>query len=44
MFFLVAGRCDGHHRGWQPKTYVKPEAAIKVIELLMVSGMSLETC
>jgi hypothetical protein len=25
-------------------TYVKPEAAIKVFELLMMSGMLLETC
>jgi len=28
----------------QPQTYVKPEVAIKVFELLMMSGMSLETC
>jgi hypothetical protein len=28
----------------QPETYVKPEAAIKVFELLMMSGVSLETC
>jgi len=28
----------------QPQTYVKPEAAITVFELLMMSGMSLETC
>jgi hypothetical protein len=28
----------------QPQTYVKPEAAITVFELLMMSGVSLETC
>jgi len=28
----------------QPQTYVKPEAAITVVELLMVSGVSPETC
>ena len=28
----------------QPKTYVKPEAAITVFELLMMGGVSLETC
>jgi hypothetical protein len=27
----------------QPQTYVKPEAAITVFELLMTSGVSLET-
>jgi hypothetical protein len=27
----------------QPQTYVKPEAAITVFELLMMSGVSLET-
>jgi hypothetical protein len=27
----------------QPQTYVKSEAAITVFELLMMSGMSLET-
>jgi hypothetical protein len=37
--FLVAGRS-----GWQPKTYVKPEAAITVFELLMMGGVSPETC
>jgi len=40
--FLVAGRCDGSGR--QPKTYVKPEAAITVFELLMMGGVSPETC
>jgi hypothetical protein len=29
--------------GRQPKTYVKPEVAIKVFELLIMSGISLET-
>jgi hypothetical protein len=33
---------DGNCR--QPQTYVKPEAVITVFELLMMSGMSLETC
>ena len=28
----------------QPQTHVKPEAAITVFELLMMSGVSLETC
>jgi hypothetical protein len=28
----------------QPKTYVKPEAEITVFELLMMGGMSPETC
>jgi hypothetical protein len=28
----------------QPKTYVKPEAAIRVFELLMMGGVSPETC
>jgi hypothetical protein len=44
--FLVAGRCDGssHCSGWQTKTYVKPEPAITVFELLMMGGMSPETC
>jgi hypothetical protein len=33
-----------HRSGRQPKTYVKPEAAITVFELLMMGGVSLETC
>jgi len=28
----------------QPQTYITPEAAITVFELLMMSGVSLETC
>jgi hypothetical protein len=28
----------------QPQTYVKLEAAITVYELLMISGVSFETC
>jgi len=36
--FVVAGSCQ------QPQTYVKPEAAITVFELLTMSGASLETC
>jgi hypothetical protein len=35
--FLVAGSCR------PPKTYVKPEAAITVFELLMMGGVSPET-
>jgi len=30
--------------GRQPQTYVKPETAITILELLMMSGVSLETC
>jgi hypothetical protein len=30
--------------GQQPKTYVKPEAAITVFELLMMGDVSPETC
>jgi len=33
-----------HRSGRQPKTDVKPEAAITVFELLMMSGVSPETC
>ena len=33
-----------HRSGRQPKTYVKPAAAITVFELLMVGGVSPETC
>jgi hypothetical protein len=33
-----------HRSGRQPKTYVKPEAAITVFEVLMTSGVSPETC
>jgi hypothetical protein len=28
----------------QPQTYVKPEAVITVFKLLMMSGVSFETC
>jgi len=34
----------GYRSGRQPKTYVKPEAAITVFEVLMMSGVSPETC
>jgi hypothetical protein len=34
----AAGNCR------QPQTYGKPEAAITVFELLMMSGVLLETC
>ena len=33
-----------HRCGRQPKTYVKSEAAITVFELLMMGGVSPETC
>jgi hypothetical protein len=33
-----------HRSGRQPKTYVKPEAAITVFELLMMSGVLPEAC
>jgi len=32
------------HSAMTAVTYVKPEAAITVFELLMMSGVSLETC
>jgi hypothetical protein len=32
-----------HHSDWQPKTYVKPESANAVFELLMMGGVSSET-
>jgi hypothetical protein len=33
------------HRSYRiPKTYVKPEAAITVFELLMMGGVSRKTC
>jgi len=37
-------RWPSHRRGQQPKMYVKPEAAITVFELLMMGGVSPETC
>jgi hypothetical protein len=44
----VAGRCNGAAitatGNRQPKAYVKPEAAITVLELLMMAGVSPETC
>jgi hypothetical protein len=50
MFYLLFGcrlplRLLSHRNGnQQPKTYVKPEAAITVFELLMMGGVSPETC
>jgi len=45
---LVAGcRCDGsaiEAATGNQKTYVKPEATITVFELLMMGGVSPETC
>jgi len=40
---VVAGRCHSWV-GTQPQTYVKPEAANTVFELLMMSDVSMETC
>jgi hypothetical protein len=38
-------RCRGNHDSYrQPQTYVKSETVITVFELLMMSGVSLETC
>ena len=33
-----------HRSGRQPKTYVNPEAAITVFQLLMMGGVSPEIC
>jgi len=44
MWLPAAVMADSHDNCRQPQTYVKPEAAITVFELLMMSGMSLETC
>jgi len=33
-----------HRSGWQPKTHVKPKAAITFFELLMMGGVLPETC
>jgi len=41
---LNGTRWLSHHSGRQPKTRVKPEAAITVFELLMMGGVSPETC
>jgi hypothetical protein len=38
------GKRFSHRSDRQPKTYVKPEAAITVFELLMMGGVSPETC
>ena len=47
-FTYVFGCCPlrwlSHRSGRQPKTYVKPEAAITVFELMMMDGVSPETC
>jgi hypothetical protein len=53
--FLVADRCDSSaiaavgnqtkpNQRRHTETYVKPEAAITVFELLMMGGVSPETC
>jgi hypothetical protein len=44
--YMVAGRgagCDIAAAA-KPKPYVKPDAAITVFELLMMDGVSPETC
>jgi hypothetical protein len=44
---LVAGRCNGSAIAaatGNQKTYVKPEAAITVFEILMMGGVLPETC
>jgi hypothetical protein len=43
---LVAGPLKwlSHRSGRQPKTYVKLQTAITVLELLLMSGVSPETC
>jgi hypothetical protein len=33
-----------HRSGRKPKKYIKPDAAITVFELLMMGGVSPETC
>ena len=33
-----------HRSGRQPKTYIRPEAEITVFALLMMGGVSPETC
>jgi len=40
----VGGVWLGHDSCRQPQTYVKPEAAITVFELLMMSSVSLKKC
>ena len=44
LWFYIRLWLRAADRGRQPQTYVKPEAAITVFELLMMSGVSLETC
>jgi len=43
FYYTVASSPLSHDSCRQPQTYVKPEAAITVFELLMMSGVSLET-
>jgi hypothetical protein len=40
----VSPETFSHRSGRQPKIYAKPEAAITVFELLMMGGVSPETC
>jgi hypothetical protein len=44
VFGCLPLRWLSHRSGRQPKTYVKPETAITVFELLMMGGVSPETC
>jgi len=43
-FWLPAAAMASHRSGRQPKTYVKPEVAITVFELLMMGSVSPGTC
>jgi hypothetical protein len=43
MFRATHRSSAGAVSGRQPQTHVKPEAAITVFELLMMSGVSLKT-
>jgi hypothetical protein len=41
---VIAASGFTYDSGRESQTYVKPEAAITAFELLMISGVSLETC
>jgi hypothetical protein len=44
--FLFVGRCDGSAiaAAGKQKTFIKPEAAVTVFELVMMGDVSPETC
>jgi len=44
LWFYIRLWLSAADSGRQPQTYVNPEAAITILELLMMNGMSLETC